>query len=171
MPLITQSVSQDYIDMYSGYSQQQVGLGLITPNIYATQAYQKKKISNIVLGGISRVVYSGMEHDLRPLILTMAYEPQYATILAYNLHYIPPPFRQAILKFVLDSNVARIQSNQPLMVDYYAMKRAIPESQYIVRRYKVVGLNVRETIQLVEWPTIIKETSGWELHYRQKQRI
>lgn len=170
MPLITQSLNQDYLDMYSGYDQQKVGLGLIQPNIFATPAYQKKKISNIVIGGISRVIYSGVEHDLKPLILTMAYEPQYSTILAYNLHYITPKFRQAILKFVLDSNVARIKTNQPIMVDYYAMKRMIPESQYIVRRYKVVGLNVRETIQLVEWPNVVKESSGWELHYRQRKR-
>mgnify|MGYP006136807815 CR=1 FL=1 len=169
MPLITRSVGKDYLDMYQNYNQQQVGLGMIDPNIYATPSYQKKKIQNLVLGGISRIVYAGMEHDKEPLILTMVYESPYNTVLAYNLHYVPMAIRKNILKYVLDTNAARIKSNQPIIVDYHALKRAVPQSQYIVRRYKIVGINVRETIQLNEWPEILKEKSKWESHYLRKE--
>lgn len=165
MPLITSSVGKDYMDMYTGYDQQSVGLGMINPNIYATPQYQKKKIQNLVLGGISEIIYAGMEHDTKPRILTMRYESVYSTVLGYNLNYCPPRMRQAILKFVLDSNAARIRANQPIIVDYASIKKAIPDSKYIVRRYKVVGINVRETIPLVEWPEAVKARSGWEQHY------
>ena len=170
MPLITRNINRDYLDMYSGFDQQQVGLGLIQPNIYATPQYQARKIQNLVIGGISEIVYSGMEHDRSPVVLTMRYESPYNTVLAYNLNYCPQRIRQAILKFVLDANAARIKSNQPIIVDYHALKRAIPDSQYIVRRYKVVGINVRETIPLVEWPEVVKRSSGWEQHYQQFKR-
>jgi len=124
MPIITQNIGKDYLDMYSGYNSQRVGMGLINPNIYSTPEYQKKKIQNIVIGGISDIVYSGMEHDTMPTILTIVHENSYNTILAYNLNYIPQQLRQAILKFVLDSNAARIKSNQPLIVDYHAIKKS-----------------------------------------------
>lgn len=166
MALITQTVGDDYANMYNGYDSQAVGLGLIQPNIYATPSYQKKKISNLVIGGISRIVYAGMEHDPQPLVLSLFYEARYATILGLNLHYVPQKVRQAILKFVLDSNAARIRSNQPIMIDWHSLKRAVPYVQYITRRYKQVGIHVRETIPLVEWPEAIKDKSGWETHYR-----
>jgi hypothetical protein len=166
MPMITQSINKDYLDMYDGYDQQEVGLGVVQPNIYATPAYKKKKIKSLILGGISEIQYAGMEHDRNPLILTMAYEGPYSTVIGYNLHYCPPKLRSAILKFVLDSNVARIKANQPIIVDYHALKRAIPDSQYLVRRYKVVGINVLETYRLSDWPEAVKDRSKWEGHYK-----
>lgn len=166
MPLITQSISQDILDLYDGYDHQAVGMGVINPNIYATPQYRKKKVKNLVLGGISEIVYAGMEHDRNPLVLTMAYESAYNTVIGYNLHYCPPKMRTAILKFVLDANVARIKANQPIIVDYHALKRAIPDSAYIVRRYKVVGINVLETYELNRWPEAVKDKSRWENHYR-----
>lgn len=169
MPIITQSISNDYLDAYDGYDQQQVGLGLIEPNIYATQQYQKKKIQNMALGLITEARYAGFEHDPNPKILTIAYEPSYSTVIGYNLNYGTPKLRQAMLKFVLESNAARIKSNLPIMIDYHAMKRAIPDSQWLVRRYKVVGIAVKETFQLREWPELVgKKTpfDGFYMNYK-----
>lgn len=166
MPTISSSISKDYLDMYSGYNHQSVGLGMIEPNAYASKAYQKTKIKSMLIGGISRIIYAGMEHDREPLVLAMKYIPQYNVVLGYNLHYCPQKLRQAILKYVLDSNVARIKSNQPIIVDYNALKRAIPDSQYIVRMYKVVGINVLETIPLMEWPEVVKDKTKWSNHYQ-----
>lgn len=166
MPLITQSISKDTLELYSGYDQQAVGLGILNPNIYATPEYARKKVDNLVLGAISEIQYTGMEHDRSPLVLVMGYEQAYNTVIGYNLHYCPPKMRSAILKFVLDSNVARIKANQPIIVDYNALKRAIPDSQYIVRRYKIVGIRVLETFHLDRWPEAVKDRSRWESHYR-----
>lgn len=168
MPIITQSLSKDTADLYRGYNQQEVGLGLINPNIYATKEYGQKKVKNLVIGGVSRIVYAGFEVDPQPLILVMGYEPRYNTVISINLHYISPTARRNALKFVLDSNIARIRSQQPILVDYYGLKRAVPPTRGAVRRYKVVGIApVRGgTIPLVEWPTIIPEISGFENHWR-----
>ena len=165
MPLITQSISKDYIDAYNGYDQQRVGLGLLEPSIYATPDYQKKKIQNMALGLITEARYAGWETDPNPKILTIAYEGPYNTVIGYNLNYATPKLRQAILKFVLDSNAARIRSNLPIMIDYHAMKRALPDSQYLVRRYKIVGLAVKETFQLNEWPNVIKDRTPFDGFY------
>lgn len=167
---IISTVGKDVAELYSGYDAQQVGMGLINPNIYATPDYQGKKVQNLVLGGISRIVYAGMEHDNSPLILTMAFESPYQTILAFNLRYVPSQIRRAILKFVLEANRNRIKSNQPILVDYHALKRAVPQSTAIVRRYKNVGIHVRETLPLVEWPKVIEEQSPFQGHYKQFMR-
>lgn len=166
MATITTSLSNEYIEMYKGYGTQAVGLGTADPNIYATDAYRKKKIKNLLIGGISKIRYSGIEHDPQPLVMTIGYEPAYATIIGFNLHYVPTVLREAIMKFVLDSNVARIKSNQPIMIDYRSLTLAIPQAKYIVRRYKAIGVHLEETIPLTEWPTVAKERSKWEGHYR-----
>lgn len=166
MPRITQSISQDYIDAYDGYDKQEVGLGLLNPNIYSTPQYRKKKINSIALGLVSTISYGGAETDSSPLVLPMVYESAYNTILAYNLRYATPTMRRAILKFVLDANANRIESNQPIIVDYYALKRAIPDSQYLVRRYKVVGVSVMDTYQLNEWADVAKKKSPFDGYYR-----
>lgn len=165
MPLITQSISKDYLAAYSGYDQQQVGLGLLNPNIYATPAYKKKKIQNMALGLISDIRYAGFEHDPNPKVLTIAYIPQYNMVIGYNLRYGTPKLRQAMMKFVLETNAARIKSNQPIMIDYHAMRRAIPDSQYLVRNYKVVGIAVNNTFNLNEWVNIAKEKSKFDGYY------
>lgn len=167
MPLISQTVGQDYADMYSGYNQQKVGAGLITPDIYSTPEYSKKKIKNLVMGGISEVVYSGFETDRSPKLLSFAYETKFNTVLAFNLNYVPPNIRKNILKFVLDSNAARIKSNQPIIINYDSLKRAVPQVQGIVRRYKVVLLRPTKTYQLNEWPEVAKQRSKWQDIYKQ----
>lgn len=164
MAIISNNI-KDYAAAYDGYDRQAVGIGLQT-GTYATPAYQDRKIQNLAIGLISSVVYSGMEHDPNPLIMPMFYESAYNTIMAYNLHYVPEPHRRAIVKYVLDSNAARIQNNQPMLVDYNSLKRAIPISQYIVRRYKTIGLRVIDTYQLVEFPDAIDGVNPWQEHYR-----
>ncbi|MDA3807319.1 MAG: hypothetical protein PF440_05315 [Thiomicrorhabdus sp.] len=166
MPVITNSISNDLISSYDGFDSAKVGIGLSNPDIYKTKGYAKKKIQTLMLGSLSSVVYSGMEHDSSPLILSFAVESSYNTILAYNLHYIPKRYRIALLKYVLESNVARIKSNLPIIVDYHSIKKFLPASQAIVRRYKQTGLRVVETYPLTEWGDIIKESSRWENLYK-----
>jgi len=165
MPSITSSVNKEYMKAYDGYNSQQVGMGLLDPSIYATPQYKKKKTQNIAIGLLSYITYGGSENDRSPLILPMIYETQYNTLLAYNLNYATPVIRKAMLKFVLDSNAARIKSNLPILVDYHAMKRAIPDTQFLVRRYKVVGISVQDTPTLSEWATIAAERSRYDGFY------
>ena len=167
MPLLTQTVGKDYADMYSGYDTQKVGAGMMNPDIYATPEYSKKKIKNLVLGGISEVVYSGFDHDSSPTVIPFIYERAYNTVLAFNLNYVPPKIRRNILKFILDSNAARIKSNQPIIIKYDAIKRVVPQVAGIVRRYKIVLLNVKQTYQLNEWPEIAKKQSKWQNMYKE----
>lgn len=167
MPLITQSVSRDYLDAYDGYDQQAVGLGLLDPNIYASPAYQKKKINNLAIGLISSISYGGAEHDPSPDVLVIGYEVAYNTVIGFSLRYATPKIRTAIMKFVLDSNAARIKGNQPIMIDYHSLKRAVPDCQYIVRRYKVVGISIKETYPLLEWPKLAKKTTPFDGFYMQ----
>lgn len=166
MPLITQAISRDYLNAYDGYDSQQVGLGLINPSIYSTPDYTKKKIQNMALGLISEIRYAGFEHDPNPTVLAMAYIPAYNMIMGYNLRYGTQKLRQAMLKYVLDTNAARIKANQPIMIDYHAMKRAIPDSQYLLRNYKVVGIAVKDTLNLNEWVDVVKEKSQFDGFYR-----
>ncbi|MBG24017.1 MAG: hypothetical protein CMF22_11245 [Idiomarinaceae bacterium] len=167
MATITTTVSQEYLAAYDGYDSQEVGLGLINPNIYKSgEAYRRKKIKRLAIGLISSVTYAGSEHDSNPKIIPLMYEQAYGTILAYNLNYVPQRTRQAIMKYILDSNAARIRSNQSMIVDYHALKRAVPDSQYIVRRYKAVGINLIETYGLSDVPNVIKGSGRWDNHYR-----
>lgn len=157
---------QDYAQAYTGYDRRAVGPGLINPNIYASDKYALRKTSNILMGSINDFIYAGAEHDRSPLALVWKYEPQYNTILAYNLHYFPIHYRQAILKFVLDSNAARIKNNQPMYIDYDRIKRYIPPSVGGVRRYKIVLINVYGTVPLAQWPAAIKDKSKWTQMYK-----
>jgi len=177
MTTITSNFNKDVAAMYDGYKEnrQKIGLGLINPNIYATPDYQEKKISSIILGGISDVLYIGFDTDPTPLVLPFVFESAYNTVLAFNIRYIPPPIRKALLKYVLDTNVARIQSNQPILIDYQSTARAIPEVKGIVRRYKIVGLRVNDatgmgTVPLVEWPNLINLHSPFQQIYRKGMR-
>lgn len=164
MTVVAQSVGQDLADLYSGFDIKDVGIG--TSGTYANTNYAKKKTDKLLIGGLSNLLYIGFEHDKEPLALTMAHESAYNTVLAYNLHYVPLQTRQNIIKAVLQMNKARIQSNQPLIVDYHSLKSMIPESQYIVRRYKVTGTRVLSAIPLSDWDKAIRQRSGWENHWR-----
>lgn len=167
MATISTAISREYLQAYDGYDQQAVGMGLINPNVYATPSYQKKKIKNLAIGLLSEISYGGAVHDPSPLVLPIFYESPYGTILGLNLRYVPENYRRAIMKFVLDSNAARIRSNQALIIDWHAMKRAIPVVQYITRRYKAIGISVKETYPLNEIPNVITQQSPWSSHYRE----
>ena len=177
MTTITSNFNKDVAAMYDGYKEnrQQVGLGLINPNIYHSPEYQEKKINSIILGGISDCIYAGFDVDPQPLTMVFKFESAYNTVLGFNLRYIPPPIRKAFLKYVLDTNVARIQSNQPILVDYQSVARAIPEMKGTVRRYKIVGLRVNDatgmgTVPLVKWPELINLQSPFQSIYRKGYR-
>lgn len=165
MTVVSQNVSKDVADLYTGFDQREVGIGLQS-GTYASADYAKKKTDKLILGSLNNVMYIGFEYDKEPLALPFYVENAYNTVLSYNLHYVPISIRQAMLKYIIDTNIARIQSNQPLMVDYHSLKSAIPESAAIVRRYKVTGTRVLNTIPLRDWPKAIQVRSGWENHYR-----
>lgn len=167
MTIVSQTIGGDTAAAYDGYDQQEVGLGVVNPNIYATPAYQKKKIQNLMIGGLSSITYAGWDTDQQPNVLVMRFEPGYQTVIGINLRYFPMRIRQAILKYVLDSNVARIKSNQPILIDYNGLKRAVPQIIGGVRRYKIIGVRVMETHPLVEWPNVLKQPSPHESVYRQ----
>jgi hypothetical protein len=156
----------DYQHLYDGFNIREVSAGLSQPGYYHSEEYRKSKIKHLVLGGISQTVYSGFEHDYSPLMLTMKQEPEYNTILAFNLHYIPIRYRQQIIKFVLETNRNRIQNNQPIMIDYHNLVRAIPEARGIVRRYKQMFIGVIGTPTLDKWPSVIRTPSRFENYYR-----
>ncbi|WGH49903.1 hypothetical protein [Alishewanella phage vB_AspM_Slickus01] len=159
MAVISQAISKDLLDMYDGYDATQVGLGVQEPSIYATPSYTKKKIQKMILGGISDISYAGYDLDRQPVVLIMGYEPAYNTVIGLNLRYITPIYRRKILKYVLDSNVARIKSNTPIMINYDSLVRLVPQIKGIIRRYKIIGVRVEKTYQLNEWPEIIKMKS------------
>lgn len=166
MPLISQSISKDLLNSYSGYDVQKVGLGMQNPNIYATPSYQKKKIQNMLIGGISDISYAGYENDRSPLVLVLGFEAAFGTVIGLNMRYAPPQVRRKILKYVLDANLARIKSNVPMMIDWHSLKRIAPEIMGMTRRYKIIGIRVNETLQLNEWPEVLKVKSPYENFYR-----
>jgi hypothetical protein len=155
--------------MYDGFESVEGSLGSIDPNIYATKNYGKKKVDKILIGTINRLIYSGFEHDMQPLVLVMAYEPAYNTIIGYNLHYAPESVRKAIIELVLKSNTSRIKKNNPLLVDYGMLKKAVPQSMGMIRRYKVVGVRIVDQYRLNEWNKVIKEKSKWQGMYKSKK--
>lgn len=169
MATITTSIGKEYLDSYEGYDSKEVGIGLSNPNIYKTPGYDKKKIQSLAIGLLSECVYSGFDHDPQPMILPIVHESQYNTILALNLHYVPQKYRQAIMKFVLESNASRIRNKQSIIVDYSSLKRAIPIVQFITRRYKQTGLRVIQTYQLNEIPEAIKGSGRFDNHYKRQE--
>lgn len=170
MAIIDQA-GQSYLAAYDGFDVQQVGLGTIDPNIYATKKYQKKKIANMAIGLISSVRYAGWDNDSEPMVLVMAFEPRYNTVIGLNLRYANPKIRHAIVKYVLVSNMARIKSNQPIMINFNGLKRAVGQDvEFLVRRYKTVGLSVKETYQLTEWEALAKKPTPMDGFYAKEKR-
>lgn len=163
---VTSKQSADWEQLYDGFDTKAVGAGTIDPSIYATDSYRKKKIKKIMIGGLNRIVYGGAEHDSNPLALTIFYNPTYGAVLSYNLDYVPKKVRKAIIDFVIKSNIKRIKKGQPIIVDYYTLKKAIPVSVKIVRLYKVQLIRVIETYPLNSWGTAIEQKSSWQNHYK-----
>lgn len=169
MALLGTSISKEVVDSYDGFDVTNIGAGLLNPDIYKTKGYSKKKIKKLLIGTLAECSYAGADHDHSPLIIPLGTEPQYGTIIALNLHYVPLQIRRNILKVILESNKARISANQPIMIDWQSLKRSVPEVQYITRRYKQVLLGYGAdggSIPLAEWGEVIKERSKWESHYK-----
>lgn len=166
MPSVLEPVDSELAELYSGWNRADVGLGLIRPNIYASDEYRQTKVQNILVGTVSLIVYAGFEHDSTPLVLTIGRISAYNVILGLNLHYVPPDIRRAIIKYHIESNVNNIENNLPMKVDYEGMSKAIPEAEAITRMYKQVGVNVIETYRIVDLPQIIQKPSAFQNHYR-----
>lgn len=151
--------------MYENYDTVEVGIGLSMPNIYASKSYAEKKTGKILIGSLNKFTYAGYEFDRTPLVLVIEYLPRYNAVLGYNIHYFPEHYRRTLLKFVIEQNKNRIKRGLPMIVDYYAIKRAIPKSTHIVRMYKTIGIRVTSNIPLMSWPQAIQDKSRWENHY------
>ena len=167
--LITSKDLKDLYANYTGFDAVKVGAGLANPDIYATKAYSKTKVKDLLLGVLAKVNYIAHQYDPQPLILPIKHESAYNTILAMNLHYVGLRQRTNILKVLLDANNARIKSNLPIMVDIETITRMIPESKYIIRRYKQILIGMGQdggSIPLTEWENVIQEKSKWESHWR-----
>src|SRR4030066_774491 len=144
------SKKSDFLEMYDSFDIVKVGLGAIDPSIYASELYRKKKTNKLLIGTINRIVYTGAEHDLLPLVLVMAYEPKYHCIIGYNLNYLPEVYRKALLNLVLKSNKVRIRKKNPIIINYSMIKRAIPPTSGAIRRYKVIGIRLLDSYRLSE---------------------
>ena len=160
--------SSDWEQLYDGFDTKDVGAGVINPNIYSTDAYRKTKIKKIMIGGLNRIVYGGANFDNNPLALTIFYNAQYGAVLSYNLDYVPKKVRKMIIDFVIKSNIKRIKKGQPIIVDYYQLKKAIPVSTKIVRLYKIQLIRVISTFPLSSWGTAINQKSSWQNHYKKQ---
>jgi len=160
------STKKNWEEMYTGFDSKEVGAGTINPNIYSNPDYAKKKTSTLLIGGLSQISYGGWEHDTAPLILTMHYVAAYNVLLAMNLHYVPEKIRHQIVQYILKTNKNRIKSNQPIIIDYNNMKRAIPVTSAIVRMYKLPLIRVIETYPLQAWGVAIDGKSKWDSHFK-----
>ncbi|MCK4500537.1 hypothetical protein KAU11_08560 [Candidatus Babeliales bacterium] len=165
---VTSKANKDWEQLYDGFDTKEVGAGTIDPNIYATDSYRQKKVKKIMIGGLNRIVYGGAEHDNNPLALTIYYKATYGAVLSYNLDYVPKKVRKMIIDFVIKSNIKRIQKGQPIIVDYYTLKKAIPVSTKIVRLYKIQLIRVIDTFPLNSWGTAINQKSSWQNHYKKQ---
>src|SRR4030066_1763690 len=144
------SKKSDFLEMYDGFDIVKAGLGAIDPLVYASAAYAKKKTNKILIGTINRIIYTGFEHEIQPLVLVMAYKEKYHTIIGYNLNYLPEVYRKALLNLVLKSNKVRIRKKNPIIINYSMIKRAIPPTSGAIRRYKVIGIRLLDSYRLSE---------------------
>jgi hypothetical protein len=166
MPII-KNVGDELLDLYKGFDSTLVGPGTISPDIYKTPGYSKKKIQTLMIGNLTKIFYGGYEHQRDPLIIPFRIEPAYNTVLGIQLGYCPLEMRESVINFILKSNAARIKSNLPMIIDYDSLKRAIPAIKYITRRYKTVLIRVEESVPLVEWDRAIREEgTKWQNHWK-----
>jgi hypothetical protein len=170
MATIISSKKKDFEKIYTGFDKQAVGLGTISPDIFKTKGLRKKKVDKILIGTLNEIIYTGFENDRSPLVLVMAFESSYNTIIGYNMNYAPEKIRKAILDIVIKSNRARIKKNSPIIIDYSLIKKAVPQSMGMIRRYKIVGVKVINQYGLNEWRAVIKKKSKWQNMYKDKKR-
>jgi len=163
---LTSKSQKEWREIYTGFDTKSVGAGTLDPSIYASPEYAKKKTKKIMIGGLTLINYGSWDNDASPLALTIFYNPTYGAILAYNLHYVPVKVRQAMIQFIIKSNIKRIKQNKPIIVDYYNLKKAIPVSTKIVRLYKLPLIRVIQSYDLRNWGDVIKQNSKWSSHYK-----
>ena len=174
------TVSNNTAATYAGYSNNdfaEIGAGILNPNIYSTPEYAASKTQVISpSGALATCVYGSFDIDPNPVILTIKQEFQYNTILALNIRYMDTSTRKALFKYVIDSNRARIQSQQTLLVTYDALARKFSNVvPYVTRRYKQQILRVNDStdkgiVPLVEWPNMVNINSPFEGKYREFAR-
>lgn len=151
--------------MYQGFPQQDVGIG--TQDIFHSKSYAKKKIDKVLIGGLQSIRYAGFEHDPEPLLLALKYEAQYNTVIGLNLHYIPVNSRKKLIKTYLNANMARVKSQQPLLVNWDDLVSSVPEIEGAIRRYKVVGIRVVDSYPILDWDEAIKGRGQWANWHKQ----
>ena len=174
------TISNNTSGTYAGYNNDdlaKIGAGVLNPNIYATPEYAESKTQVISpSGALATCVYGSFDLDPNPVILTIKQEFQYNTILAVNIRYMDIPTRKALFKFVIDSNRARIQSQQTLLVTYDSLARKFSNVvPYVTRRYKQQILRVNDStdkgiVPLVEWPNMVDLKSPFEGKYKEFAR-
>ena len=152
-------INQEYLKVYDNFEPQEVGLAAINPNIYATERYREKKIDKILIGSLSSIMYTQFEHDPRPLIYVIEYEPEYKTILAVNLHYIPMRYRKRFLQVLLRYNKSNIKQKRPLEFDYRRIIRAVPPVYGAIRRYKIFGVRLLQGYKMNKWINVVSNSS------------
>lgn len=162
MAIIKNHTDNELISLYDGFDSTMVGIGTHNPDIYKTAGYSAKKSQSIYIGGMSKIRYIGYDLDPEPTVLVIKLLPQYASILAINTRYMPVKLRESVISFILKTNMARIKSNLPIIIDYDTLSRAVPDIKNVVRMYKTVGIKVEETIPLREWGAVVKERSPFE---------
>lgn len=153
-------------ELYQGFDSLSVGAGT-DPSMYSSDSYASKKVQELYIGSLSRIVYGAFDVDPRPLALTLHHISAYNTVLCINLRYVGQRLRQAILRYVLESNRNRIRDNLPIMIDWHALKRNFPQVAGATRMYKLTLIRVQETYPLLEWESAAK-TAGDEFsnHYK-----
>lgn len=166
MALIKTPNEKESAELYRGFSTLKVGAGT-DPDMYASPSYAAKKVQELYIGSLSDVRYGGFEHDASPVILVLSHVSIYNCVLGINLRYTPQKIRLAILRYVIESNRNRIRDNLPIMVDWHALKRAVPAVQGATRLYKLTLLRVTETYPLLEWEEAAKQAGDqWSNHYK-----
>lgn len=170
MATIDTSTPARYAEMYgdySGFSAQAVGLGTV-PGSYASDEYAAKKTDTLLIGIPSKTVYGAFDTDPQPLMVPLFYEAPYNTLMSLNLRYAPAQIRQQIMAYILQSNEARIRSNQPMLIDWNALARAVPAVRMMTRRYKLQAIRLQESYSLESLPRVLTEKSPFENIYKQR---
>lgn len=77
------------------------------------------------------------------------------SLLALNFHYIPPPMRFIVIKFILQLNKQRIKAGKRLLLEYQMIKEFIKRNglELMIHRYRVNRI------------TSLKYIKGSELKY------
>ncbi len=157
---------EEYFQTYRGFNTLNVGAGT-DPDMYASPAYAASKVQELYIGAMADLYYAGFEHDPNPLAITLRHVSIYNCVLVCNLHYIPVRDRIAVIRYVLESNRNRIRDGLPIMVDWHALKRAVPKVSGATRLYKLPLIRVSELVPLMEWEDKAKTTSNrWSNHYK-----